>query len=51
MIQDGKTEIYKLFGVEAQPTNIVIDRKGKVVKVIEGADLPTLEAAIAGAVK
>ncbi len=34
------------YDVSAIPLNVVIDKNGKVTKIIEGADIPTLEAAV-----
>jgi peroxiredoxin len=46
VVHDPKAKIFEKFGVEPLPSNLVIDRNGKVVESVEGADLPRLEAAI-----
>lgn len=49
VVQDPAYAIFEKFGVEPMPTNIVIDRQGKVVASIEGLDLKALDAAVAKA--
>lgn len=46
VVHDTKTAIFEKFKVEPIPSNVVIDRNGKVVTSVEGADMPALEAAI-----
>ena len=41
---DPKMTIAKAYGVEGIPVNVAIDRNGRVLKVIEGADTEALEA-------
>lgn len=43
---DPKMTIMKAYGVEGIPVNVAIDRNGKVVRVIEGADPKALDAAV-----
>ncbi len=38
--------IARAYGVEAIPLNVAIDKNGKVVKVIEGANAAALDAAV-----
>jgi len=45
-VYDPKGAIAEAYGVEAMPFNVVIDRNGKVTKVILGADTAALDAAI-----
>lgn len=49
VVHDPKNAIYDRLGVTAAPTNILVDRSGKVIFVEEGADVPALEAAVAKA--
>lgn len=51
VIHDPKNTIFGTYGVESIPANVIIDKKGKVVKVVEGPDLPAIEAAINAALK
>jgi peroxiredoxin len=51
VVHDTKTAIFEKFQVEPIPSNVIIDRKGKVVAAIEGADLPAIEAAVSKALK
>jgi hypothetical protein len=46
VVHDTKTAIFEKFKVEPIPSNVVIDRNGKVVASVEGADMPALETAI-----
>ena len=46
VVQDTKMAVFEKFKIEPIPSNVVVDRKGKVVAAVEGADLPALEAAI-----
>jgi peroxiredoxin len=46
VVQDKKMAVFEKFKIEPIPSNVVIDRKGKVVAAVEGADLKTIEAAI-----
>jgi hypothetical protein len=50
VIQDPKTAIFEKFGTQALPRNVIIDRAGKVVADIEGADTRAMDAAVAKAV-
>ncbi len=43
---DPKMNIARAYGVEAIPLNVAIDKNGKVVKVIEGANVAALDAAV-----
>jgi peroxiredoxin len=49
VVQDPPYAIFEKFGVEGTPSNIVIDRKGKVVAAIEGLNTKALDAAVASA--
>ena len=49
VVHDAKATIWNKLGVVGQPTNIVVDRRGKVTKVVEGSDIPAIEAAIVAA--
>jgi hypothetical protein len=51
VVHDPKSTLFTAYGVEGIPTNVIIDKHGKVVKVVEGADLPAIEAAINAAIK
>lgn len=46
MLHDPKSGVFNKFGVEGWPTNIVIDRKGKVVYAESGGELKDIEAAV-----
>lgn len=50
VVHDAKGAVSDKFKVEAIPANVVVNRQGKVIASIEGADMPALEAAIAKAV-
>ena len=45
-VYDPQMKIMESYGIEGIPANIVIDRNGKVVKVIEGLDAAGLDAAV-----
>ena len=49
VIHDAAGKIAKRFDVYLIPANVIVDRHGKVVASIEGADLKAIEAAIAKA--
>jgi len=49
VVHDPKNAIYDKLGVSAAPTNVLVDRSGKVIFAEEGADVPALEAAVAKA--
>jgi len=51
VVHDTKTAIFEKFQVEPIPSNVIIDRNGKVVAAIEGADLEAIEAAITKSLK
>ena len=46
VVHDVKYSVFEKYGVEALPANIVLDRKGKVVAAIEGADIAALDRAV-----
>ena len=46
ILYDPKMTISQAYEVEAIPLNVAIDRNGKVVKVIEGADTAALDAVV-----
>jgi len=46
VVHDTKTALFEKFRVEPIPSNVVIDRKGKVVAAIEGADVDAIEKAV-----
>lgn len=46
VVHDSKAEIFEKYGVRAVPSNVIIDRKGRVVAAIEGADMKAIEAAV-----
>jgi peroxiredoxin len=46
VVHDKKGPITDKFGVTTIPANVVLDRTGKVVFTVEGADVPALEKAI-----
>lgn len=50
VVHDPKSAVYGKFGVSVAPTNILVDRKGKVVWSHEGVDVPKMNAAVARAV-
>ena len=50
VLWDTKYVVFEKFGAEAMPANVVIDRKGKVVASLEGADVDALNKAVAKAV-
>lgn len=50
VVRDLKYAIHGKYGVQPIPANVVVNRKGKVIASIEGADLKALEAAVAKAV-
>ena len=55
-LSDPKGELWKTFGTTAMPTNILIDKGGKVIKVVtgcnkEGKNAQTLSAEIAKLLK
>ena len=43
---DPRMTIAQAYGVEGIPFNVVIDRKGKLVQIIEGADTKALDTAV-----
>ncbi len=43
---DPKMTIVNAYGVEGLPTNIAIDRNGKIVQVLVGGDSAALEAVV-----
>ena len=43
---DPKMTIMKAYDVEGIPVNVAIDRNGRVVKVIEGANTAALDAVV-----
>lgn len=49
VVHDPKNVVYGMFDVTAVPANIVLDRKGRVVAVIESADVAKLKAAVSKA--
>jgi len=50
VVHDVKGTIHTTFGVEGQPTNILVDRQGKVVYAEVGAEIQAIEAAVTSAV-
>ena len=50
VVQDKDAPIHEKFGVGALPSNVLLDRAGKVTYIQEGVELPKLEAAIKKAV-
>jgi peroxiredoxin len=50
VVHDKNSAVFEKFGVEPLPTNIVIDRKGRVVYSKGEVDLKGLEAAVQRAV-
>ena len=51
MVHDPKGTVFNKYGVQSIPANVIISKQGKVTKVIEGADVKALEAAVAAAVR
>jgi peroxiredoxin len=51
VVHDAKNQIHTQYGVDAHPTNIVVNKQGKIARVIEGADVPAIQAAIAAALR
>lgn len=49
VLHDPKSTVSNRYGISPIPANVVIDRKGRVVAAIEGADVPKLNAAVAKA--
>jgi hypothetical protein len=54
VVHDPKNAVYTALGVNLVPANVLVDRKGKVAAVFEGAEGPkgiaALKAAVAKAV-
>lgn len=50
VIHDPEFKLHDKFGVVPIPANVVIDRRGKIVASIEGADIKKLDTAVARAV-
>jgi len=50
VLHDPKDAVYKKFGDPVAPSNVVIDRKGKIVFAHEGVDSKKLQEAVAKAV-
>lgn len=46
VVHDPKSAVYNKLGVSAAPTNVLVDRSGKVVYSREGGDITALEAAV-----
>lgn len=46
VLHDPKGAVYTKFGVSPIPANVIVNRSGKVVASIEGANIPQIEAAI-----
>lgn len=46
VLHDPKNVVYEKFGVSLVPSNVVVDRSGKVVHVQESADAAKLDAAV-----
>jgi peroxiredoxin len=46
VVQDAKMAVFEKFKIEPIPSNVVIDRAGKVVASVEGADIEAIEKAI-----
>ncbi len=51
VVHDVKLSLHNACKVEGAPTNLVIDRSGKIVYSKAGEDVPSLEAAVAKAMK
>ena len=51
VVHDPKSVVFNKFGVSGMPANVVVDRKGKVVASVEGADIKAIEAAVAKALR
>jgi peroxiredoxin len=51
VLHDPSDAVFKKYGVSAIPANVVIDRKGKVVFTVEGADIKAIDAAIVKALR
>ena len=51
VLHDPNDTVFKKYGVSAIPANVVIDRKGKVVFTVEGADIKAIDAAIVKALR
>jgi len=49
VVHDPKEAVFKKMGVSAAPTNILVDRSGKVVYSVEGEDIKNLQAAVSKA--
>ena len=50
VVHDPAGKIFDAYGVGAMPTNVVVGRNGKVVRVIEGVDLKALDTSVTRAV-
>ncbi|MBM3459772.1 MAG: TlpA family protein disulfide reductase [Armatimonadetes bacterium] len=43
VIYDKQQKVAQMFGLKATPLNVVIDRDGKIVRIMQGGDLQGLE--------
>ena len=50
VIHDPEGKIFDAYTVGELPTNVIVGRNGKVLKIVEGLDLKALDAAVGAAV-
>ncbi len=49
VVHDPKGLVFSKYGIEAIPVNVIVNRQGKVTRVIVGADTQAMDAAVAAA--